>query len=125
MIWNHNWGSLYSAGEPLTYDGKIAKLEAELKKIPAAALATNNMMSYHGDKAFPEPKWQSFGKKTFGKFESFGDFEEKVRGVGWGGLRNEEGRQKGAPHATRTHSIPILPNSSTPSTSLPSIRVVT
>ncbi|GMI45071.1 hypothetical protein TrCOL_g6543 [Triparma columacea] len=78
MIWNHNWGSLYSAGEPLTYEGKIAKLEAELKKIPAAALATNNMMSYHGDKAFPEPKWQSFGKKTFGKFESFGDFEEKL-----------------------------------------------
>lgn len=48
----------------------------ELKKIPAAALATNNMMSYHGDPAFQEPQWQNYGKKTFGKFENFGDFEE-------------------------------------------------
>ena len=81
----------------MTYDGKIAKLEAELKKIPAATLATNNMMSYHGDKAFPEPKWQSFGKKTFGKFESFGDFEEKVRIEG--GETPHSARR--TPHATR------------------------
>ena len=34
------------------------------------------MMSYHGDPAFQEPQWQNYGKKTFGKFENFGDFEE-------------------------------------------------
>ncbi|GMH81347.1 hypothetical protein TrST_g1936 [Triparma strigata] len=76
LIWCKNWGTLYAKDEPQDYDGKIAKLEGELKKIPAAALATNNMMSYHGDPAFQEPQWQNYGKKTFGKFENFGDFEE-------------------------------------------------
>ena len=102
----------------MTYDGKIAKLEAELKKIPAATLATNNMMSYHGDKAFPEPKWQSFGKKTFGKFESFGDFEEKVRIEG--GETPHSARR--TPHAAPHELSPLLPAfprlSLTPPTSL-------
>jgi hypothetical protein len=36
------------------------------------------MLSYMGDKAFDEPTWQNFGKKTFGKFESFGETGEKL-----------------------------------------------
>ena len=78
QIWSQNWGSLYAKDDPKDYEGKIAKLEAQLKTVPSASLATNNMMSYHGDPAFDEPQWQNFGKKTFGKFESFGDFEEKL-----------------------------------------------
>lgn len=46
------------------------------------ALATNTMLSYDGSRPFDEPKWPngpgSYGKKTFGKFESFGDYKEEL-----------------------------------------------
>ena len=56
QIWSNNWGSLYVKDAPTTYAGKIAQLEAEIKKIPTASLATNTMLSYMGDKPFVEIK---------------------------------------------------------------------
>ena len=53
-----------------------------MQEIPTASLQTNTMLSYDGAKGFAEPKWPggpgSFGKKTFGKFESFGSFKEEL-----------------------------------------------
>ena len=76
--WSKDWGSLYAKGDPLTYDGKISKLQAELSTLPSQSLMTNNMMSYHGDPCFKEPTWQNHGKKTFGKFETFGEVKEEL-----------------------------------------------
>ena len=78
MIWSHNWGSLYAAGEPIEYGDRIEKLEKEMNAIPTFSLATNSMISFTEPVPFDEPKWQNYGKKTFGKFENFGDFKEKL-----------------------------------------------
>ena len=72
QIWTNNWGSLYAPAQNTDYEGKIKALEAKMTAIPTQALATNTMLSYLGDKPFNELRAQNYGKKTFGKFESFG-----------------------------------------------------
>lgn len=70
QIWSNNWGTLYAAQLPHTYEDKIKALEKELKAIPVASMATNTMLSYLGDQPFDEIKTVNYGKKTFGKFEA-------------------------------------------------------
>ena len=77
QIWTNNWGTLYAEGQSKDYNGKIADLQKELSSTQSQPMATNTMLSYLGDKPFVEPTWQNYGKKTFGKFESFGP-EEKL-----------------------------------------------
>ncbi len=90
QIWSNNWGSLYTKGAPVDYAGKIALLEAEIKKVPSASLATNTMMSFTGDKPFDEIRTANYGKKSFGKFEHISipgwkeELDPKYRPIGGG-----------------------------------------
>jgi hypothetical protein len=56
---------LYANGAPRTYQGKIERIENEMKSLPVQKMMTNSMLDYIPVKPYPE--WHDYKRKSLEK----------------------------------------------------------